>query len=84
MKLRQFLKKVFEVYHPFRWTMAKVFVFIALIQALNLVTPYLQGKTIDALFSKKTFEPNLATYRNRVGRLADTDWIVLLARKIRT
>ena len=53
MKLKQFLKKVFEVYRPFKWAVAKVFVFIALIQALNLVTPYLQGKTIDALFDKK-------------------------------
>lgn len=53
MKLKQFLKRIFEIYKPFRRAMMGVFAFIAASQALNLFAPYLQGRVIDELFNRK-------------------------------
>lgn len=51
--MKQFLKRVIEVYRPFRWALLGVFGFIALSQALNLAAPYLQGRVIDGLIGKR-------------------------------
>lgn len=53
MKLKQFLRRIFEIYKPFRRAMMGVFAFIAASQALNLFAPYLQGRVIDELFNRK-------------------------------
>lgn len=49
--MRQFVKKVAEIYQPYRWAMLGVFGFIACSQAVNLTAPYLQGKVIDNLIN---------------------------------
>ena len=51
--MKQFMKRLIEVYKPYRWAMLGVFGFIALSQALNLAAPYLQGKVIDNLINKR-------------------------------
>lgn len=43
------------MYYPFRFAMLGVFGFIALSQALQLISPFLQGKVIDGLVSKQSF-----------------------------
>ena len=50
--MKEFLKRLMEVYKPFRRPMLGVFGFIALSQALNLAAPYLQGKVIDNLINQ--------------------------------
>lgn len=51
--MKKFLKQVYEIYKPFRPVLLGIFGFIALAQTLNLIAPYLQGKVIDGLVSKK-------------------------------
>jgi len=51
--VKQFVKRVIEVYRPYRWAMLGVFGFIACAQAVNLAAPYLQGKVIDNLINKR-------------------------------
>lgn len=46
------LKKIIQIFHPFRFEMAGVFFFIAVSQGVNLITPFLQGKLVDSLFGK--------------------------------
>ncbi|TSC75206.1 MAG: Uncharacterized protein G01um101444_52 [Parcubacteria group bacterium Gr01-1014_44] len=54
--MKQFLKRLIEVYRPYRWAMLGVFAFIALSQAINLAAPYLQGKVIDNLINKRPLD----------------------------
>lgn len=51
--MKQFVKKVLEMYKPFRWAILGMFGFIAISQAINLISPYLQGKIVDGLISGK-------------------------------
>ncbi len=51
-----FMKRLVEIYRPYRWAMLGVFAFIALSQAINLVAPYLQGKVIDSLINKRPID----------------------------
>ncbi len=43
------LRKIYELYEPFRGKMARVFIFIIVLQGLGLTGPYIQGKTIDVI-----------------------------------
>ncbi len=52
MNIRQFVRKAWEIYAPFRGKMAIVFIFIAISQALMLVAPYFQGMLIDCLIQR--------------------------------
>lgn len=54
--MKQFTKRLIEVYKPYRWAMLGVFGFIALSQAINLAAPYLQGKVIDNLINKRPID----------------------------
>ena len=54
--MKQFVKRLIEVYRPYRWAMLGVFAFIALSQAINLAAPYLQGKVIDNLINKRPID----------------------------
>lgn len=51
--MKQFTRKLFEIYRPFRFAIFGVLGFIAFSQAINLVSPYLQGKVIDGLINKR-------------------------------
>ncbi len=51
--MKQFLKKVWEIYAPFRSSVVIVFVFIAVVQILALAAPYFQGMLIDCLIQKR-------------------------------
>lgn len=51
--MKQFLKKAWEIYSPFRGKVMVIFLFIAVSQALALVAPYFQGMLIDCLIQKK-------------------------------
>jgi ABC-type multidrug transport system fused ATPase/permease subunit len=52
--LKQFVKRVVELYHPYKRAVLGVFGFIACSQAVNLVAPYLQGKVIDNLINSRS------------------------------
>jgi len=52
--LKQFVKKVFEVYRPFRLVMFGMLAFIAVAQIFNLFIPYLSGKVIDGMVTEKS------------------------------
>lgn len=54
--MKGFLKKIFEIYRPFRKAVLAMFVFLALSEALMLVSPYLYGKIIDAIIAKKAMQ----------------------------
>lgn len=54
--MKQFVKRLIEVYRPYRWAMLGVFGFIALSQAINLAAPYLQGRVIDNLINKRPID----------------------------
>lgn len=54
--MKQFMKRLVEVYWPYRWAMLGVFAFIALSQAINLAVPYLQGRVIDNLIRKRPID----------------------------
>jgi ATP-binding cassette subfamily B protein len=51
--VKQFLKKAWEIYAPFRSKVVIVFLFIAVSQSLALVAPYFQGMLIDCLIQRK-------------------------------
>jgi len=51
--LRDFIKKLYEMYRPFRWKMSVVFLFIAFSSGFGLITPYLQGRVVDGLVSRQ-------------------------------
>lgn len=50
--MKDFLKRICGLYKPFRKQFGIIFLFIAITQALELVTPYVAGKTFDALGKK--------------------------------
>lgn len=50
--MKEFIKRIFEIYKPFRRPMMMVFLFIAVSQALIVVNPYIQGKIVDEVFAK--------------------------------
>lgn len=52
--MKKFLQKFVVLYAPFRQKIAVMFLFIAALQVLNLVTPYLTGKVIDYIVAGKT------------------------------
>jgi len=52
-QMRQFLKKAWEIYAPFRSKLMGVFLFIAASQALALTSPYFQGMLIDNVIQKR-------------------------------
>lgn len=54
--MKQFMKRLYAIYKPFRFTMLGVFGFIAFSATLNLVSPYLQGKVIDSLINKRSID----------------------------
>lgn len=47
--MKEFLRRIYEVYRPLRWRMLGVFVFIIISQSLRMTTPWLSGKMIDEL-----------------------------------
>ncbi|HXK35936.1 MAG TPA: hypothetical protein VJZ52_02750, partial [Candidatus Paceibacterota bacterium] len=51
--MRDFIKKLYEMYRPFRWKMSVVFLFIAFSSGFGLITPYLQGRVVDGLVSRQ-------------------------------
>jgi ABC-type multidrug transport system fused ATPase/permease subunit len=53
--MKEFIRKLVEIYKPFKRAMLGVFGFIFLTQALGLISPYLQGKVIDGLIGGKPF-----------------------------
>ncbi len=46
------LKKIFTIYKPFRWAIFTILSFMVVTTALELVWPYLYGRTIDAIILK--------------------------------
>ncbi len=50
---REYLGIVFEIYRPFRKIMLVMLAFMAIIQMVNLVQPYIYGRMIDAIVAKK-------------------------------
>ena len=51
--MKKFLMRVFEIYGPFKKAVGAMFIFIILQQAITLAYPFLYGKVIDAIVSKK-------------------------------
>lgn len=51
--MKSFVLKILEIYRPFRKIVLVMFVFLALSEALMLVSPYIFGKIIDAIIVKK-------------------------------
>jgi len=51
--MKTFLKRLWEIYKPFRWSMLVIFGFIAAVQGLGLLSPYFQGRLIDYVISGK-------------------------------
>lgn len=54
--MKDFLRKLFDIYRPFRKVVLAMFVFLSFSEALMLVSPYLYGKIIDTIIAKKTIQ----------------------------
>lgn len=66
MKLhRQFLQQAWDIFGPLKWRMLVVLGVIALIQALSLVGPYIQGTILDNISQGKA--------------MSQTYWLIALA-----
>lgn len=56
--MKEFLRRAYGFYKPFKRQFSIVLAFIAITQTLELVTPYVAGKTFDALGKKgESFSP---------------------------
>lgn len=53
MDMKKFIKMTMDLYRPFRKAVLGMFAFIVVGQAMSLVSPYIYGKIIDAIISKK-------------------------------
>jgi ABC-type multidrug transport system fused ATPase/permease subunit len=54
--MRRVFARIVEIYKPFKWVVLGLFLFILTAQALELLSPYLYGKIIDAIVAgKKSF-----------------------------
>lgn len=62
---KQFLRQAWAIFGPLKWRMLIVLGIIALIQALQLVTPYIQGTIIDNVSHGKA--------------MSQTYWLIVLA-----
>jgi ABC-type multidrug transport system fused ATPase/permease subunit len=51
--VKNFIKKVLEIYRPFRATAIIMLLFLLVMQGLSVVSPFLFGKIIDSIIAKK-------------------------------
>ncbi len=58
--MKEFVKRIIEIYRPFKKPMLMVFLFIAVSQLLIIINPYIQGKIIDEVFAKASLLRTLA------------------------
>lgn len=49
--MKEFFRKIIEIYRPFKKVMATIFFFMICSQVLMLVSPYIYGKIIDGIIS---------------------------------
>lgn len=67
--MRRVFIRIVEIYKPFKWVVLSLFLFILTVQALELLSPYLYGKIIDAIVDgKKPF--------GHIAFLAVLAWVV--------
>lgn len=53
MTFRQFIKKSIDIYKPFKGVIITLFIFLIVIEGLNMIQPYIYGRIIDGLFAQK-------------------------------
>jgi ABC-type multidrug transport system fused ATPase/permease subunit len=58
--MRRFIKKLFEIYKPFKKHFLVILAFIAANQVMNLAYPYLFGKVVDHVFTKQPLSSTFA------------------------
>jgi len=58
--MREIIKKIAELYKPFKRVIITVFFLMIIQQAISLISPYIYGKIIDGMVSKKPFNQILA------------------------